>query len=183
MLIVEGSDLVGKTTFVKLLLEQAEKEGYPMVPQHFGLIPKGWAYYEDYLPYVHARTVMDRFVLSEIVYGSVIRGGSGIDVETYRLLDAHLRLNGSFTVVLYGDPSWYSRHLNEVYDADCESFSRPHLENVNLAFAELVRAVKWNEYQPDVDAMWDVSHGWPADTDAAVVMQRYLERLKNAKIR
>lgn len=73
MLVVEGPDLVGKTTFAASLAARLNELGWPHLYRHFGKQPECWAqdpvrlYRLSMTPYV----VQDRFHLSEVVYAAV----------------------------------------------------------------------------------------------------------------
>lgn len=163
MLIVEGPDMIGKTTLCEALIKRLNALGYPLIPQHFGLLPKGWNYYADYLPFMNARTVMDRFILSEVVYGNVLRGSTQLDPETYRMLDAQLRLQGSVTVVIYATDEWLSKQIVDKYAQRDEKFSPAQIMQVNRGFANLVNS-EVTEHNPwvqgyacDVDFTYEVN--------------------------
>ena len=100
MLIIEGADMCGKTTFIhKMLLPQLPGHVYA----HFGKLPARWDYFWSYLPHMAYNAVMDRFHLSEVVYRQARGENCKLSAETYRLLDAKLRLIGGVTVVFTAD--------------------------------------------------------------------------------
>jgi len=166
--------MVGKTTFIKSLLKKLNEMNYPVLPQHFGLIPAGWDYYWDYLKFMNQRVIMDRFILSEVVYGQVIRGYSKITPETYRMLDANLRLNASVTVVIVGDAVWYEKQVNEIHSQRTEAFSIEQNIAVNEKFKDVAYSPSY-----DVDFVWQVSDsvGYPAESFVAQVIKLYAERM------
>ena len=155
MLIVEGSDCVGKTTLCNELIKQLNGRGYPVIPQHFGLLPSNWNYYDDYLPFMNTRTAMDRFIMSEVVYGHVIRNGTKLTPELYRRLDAHLRLQGSVTVVVTADDDWLRRQLRAKIASRQEAFNIDQIVAVNHAFRDLVSHYRDDDGCPDWVAGYD----------------------------
>jgi thymidylate kinase len=146
MLIVEGSDLVGKSTVVKKLLESVELQQKGYTPDHFGLLPEGFEYYWGYIDRSARRVVMDRFHMSEIVYGRMIRGGAKIDEEEYRLIDAHLRNLGAVTVIITADASLIKERSLERE----EVFNVEQILSVNDGFRQVADRL-FAGYEPDFD--------------------------------
>lgn len=103
MLIVEGSDRVGKTTLCQKLVKYLGNSG-PWMYRHFGPLPPGWTHPWDYFPAMSRHVVQDRFHLSEWAYRTA-EGDTKLTFssEMYRLVDARLRLLGSVTVVITAD--------------------------------------------------------------------------------
>lgn len=167
MLIVEGSDCVGKTSLCNELIKQLNSRGYPVIPQHFGLLPSNWNYYDDYLPFMNTRTVMDRFIMSEVVYGHVIRNGTKLSPELYRRLDAHLRLQGSVTVVVTANDYWMRQQLDAKMASRQEVFNADQIMTVNHAFYDFVNCRRDNDecpdwaidYEPDCDFVYHINDG------------------------
>jgi thymidylate kinase len=106
LLIVEGPDGVGKTTLCRALLKRFHENhkrysAFPVIYHHFSRPPSCWHFPRSYLPYVTRHTVCDRFHLSEMCYALVRPGGADPFTENMvRLLEAHLMLAGSYTVLL-----------------------------------------------------------------------------------
>ncbi len=111
MLIVEGSNLVGKTMLVGSLCHVANKQGYAMIPQSFGKLPDTWDFSTDYLPYVNNQTVMDRFILSEIIQGEASEHDSRISPQIYEALQMYLSSFSCMTISISVDRSFYEKHL------------------------------------------------------------------------
>jgi thymidylate kinase len=135
MIILEGADCVGKTTLQSRILDFIRaRTDYPVVPAHFGRLPSKWDYYWDYLPHINRFTVMDRFVLSEMAYGSVLRGGHRLSEP--RLLQAELSRVGSVTAVLYAsDPSV----IKDRYSKEREAFPLEGVLRVNEWYRAYLR--------------------------------------------
>lgn len=113
MLILEGADGLGKTNFAQRCVDYAAtKPEWPaVIYSHFTRLPPHWDYYRNYLPYITPYTVMDRFHMSEIVYGTVHRGSTKIDEQKLRLLDAQCDLVGTYTVVFVAPSDEHMREL------------------------------------------------------------------------
>jgi hypothetical protein len=173
VLIVEGADLLGKTTLVEQLLQGLSDLGH--IPDHFGLLPEGWDYGWDYVGRMNRKVVMDRLIMSELVYGTVVRDGPRISPERYRWLDGQLRLRGAFTVVLVGSMGLVNRRFAErsdrVYDLDM-------VQDVNQGFKGLVRGDEFRDYRPDWDMRWelDFAYPWIRPDAVQVILDQYRER-------
>ena len=193
MIVIEGTDLVGKTSLCNVLLKTLHENGYPLIPQHFGLLEDDWDFYWDYLPFINRRTVMDRFTMSEVVYGNVIRDRSRISPETYRLLDAHMRLQGTVTVVVTASDEWLESQLDRKYDGQREKFQPEQILAVNAGFKALLdtcydKRHPWaNEFACDWDVRIDVycTADMPSTNADLVesIVNLYLKRQQNLEVR
>ena len=102
MIIVEGTDLVGKTTVAnQLVLRAAGTLNY----KHYSRLPDDWDYYYDYLNDIHCRSVLDRFHMSEIAYAYA--RGEKPDVRQnpwwYNAIDRQCIAAGGMTVIITAD--------------------------------------------------------------------------------
>lgn len=189
MLIIEGSDCVGKTTLCRELLKRLNAVDCAMIPQHFGQLPKNWDYYRDYLPYISSHTVMDRFIMSEIVYGHVLRGRSPLLPEMYRLLDARLRLCGAVTVLIVANDAWYDEQLRDKYSEREQAFTVDQVKAVNAGFKRLAlrcRNESWTtDYTVDIDFPYvcDKDTGYPANDDLFIntVVSTFVKRQQSLR--
>ena len=111
MLIVEGTDLVGKTTLCRQLVETLNALGRPHTYSWLGLLPRGWDYHWDYVARMVNPVVQDRFYLSEAAYGVAARREPRLGTRELDLLDAELRVRGGFTVLLLA----HDEVLEELY--------------------------------------------------------------------
>ena len=180
MLIIEGSDLVGKTTFARKLVEYLNGLDVPVIYAHFGLLPASWNYYWDYLDHMNRRVVMDRFIMSEVVYGAACRGHSQIDASTYRLLDARIRLYNGVTVVMTAKPTFieeqYTKHK------DRETFQLDDVLAVNALYREIAARHRLRfgqeEWVMDVDHWINVTDAdhYACDANVERVANTWLER-------
>ena len=151
MLIIEGSDLVGKTTLIKAICDEASERGFPMIPQHFGLLPNNWDFYGDYFPYVTQRTVMDRFILSEVVYGETLRDGSRIHEGYFKALQAYIETYKSMTVIIAAEPEFFKEHVHRQMQYRAEVFREDQICKVNDAFLSVMVNRHLNEFEIDYD--------------------------------
>jgi len=175
---------VGKTTLCKRLIIELEAKGYPVIHQHFGLLPNNWDYYWDYLKFMNMRTVMDRFIMSEIVYGLIIRNNAKTSPEVYKLLDAHLRLQGSVTVVVTANDAWLRKQLDEKYSGRDEMYKPQQILDVNRGFQDLTKTntIRGVKYACDFDFVYEVDDRSPmpssCDELVRMIVAKYAERVE-----
>lgn len=133
MLILEGTDLTGKTTFAKQLLKLPffESEGY--VYQHLSKLPYGFDHCWHYKALASRRAIWDRFHMSEIVYAAVRHEDTKLYPERYRWVDGCLRLLGALTVIITADESLLRGRMREG-----EMYTLDQILEVNRRFTEIL---------------------------------------------
>ncbi len=100
LIILEGADLVGKTTLASLFVSR----GYYL--HHEGPPPSGVTACEHYSQVVeklvaaHEDVVIDRFHLGEIVYGICAERGSSVTPRQIRALEQELVLRHSARIIV-----------------------------------------------------------------------------------
>lgn len=106
MIIVEGPDCSGKTTFCKALMEGLQHR-WPAysnrIYAHFTRLPPNFDYYWNYVDRMSKGVIQDRFHMSEIIYSKVRGQVTFLDEETYRMVDARLALLGCIQVLITAD--------------------------------------------------------------------------------
>ena len=168
MLIIEGTDGLGKTTLVKKLVAALEPHG-PWVGQHFTRLPLTWQHPESYQPFIHQYVVRDRFHMSEPAYSYGRGEKTNLTDEKYRIIDSWCRLVGAFTVVLVTpDHSFISDLHDDMYDDEV-----------------IIRANDWfrqlqNSSEYDWDMILEVP-SYPDETDIDHILTCYLERQRCVK--
>lgn len=188
MLIVEGTDLVGKSTLCNELIRRLWLLGYPIVYQHFGILPASWDYFEDYISFMNKRVCMDRFIMSEVVYGETSRSGSKISPMKYYELDGYLRVNQSVTVVIVADDSWlhaqyeclvdrspYSDILRQTKKRK-EYYGEEVILKANQGFIDIVDGQ--TKYFCDYDFVFKVTNEMPSSNNEFVnsIIEKFLKR-------
>lgn len=188
MLVLEGADGLGKTAFAHACLKYvwSTKENPPVIYQHFDRPPPQFDHYRHYLPYVTPYTVMDRFHIGELVYGTAFRGGSRVTSDRLRLLDAHLALVGSYVVCfvagsLNAQGALYRRSCDE----RPEMYKLDGVLKVHALYEKLMHSgavVSGGEaLRPHVDkyVVVDGTHAYPSSSDSLVkvVCDTWLSRL------
>lgn len=175
MIIIEGSDLVGKTSFAKALLNHKALSSSGYIYKHFSRLPTSFDFCAGYMNNASKNSVQDRFHMSEPVYSLIRRESeSALTPEKYRLVDAHLRLLGAYTVVITCKESLLSDRMraDEMYDLD-------QILQVNREFSSAVtHDGPWRGYQMDWDCHIHCNENEPFPTDQNVehVIGEYLFR-------
>lgn len=126
MIVVEGSDLVGKST---LCVELAARIGRPI--QHWGPLPQEFDYFESYVraigPYVY-----DRFILSELVYSAIARGH--FKLQHWNLLQALMLAQGAVVIIMTQDDDTLRARYKRP-----EMFKLDLIQEVNLTYHNITR--------------------------------------------
>lgn len=178
MLIIEGPDLVGKTTLCHELIERLNETGPNIAYEygHSGIPPSDWDYYWSYVKRMRPNIVQDRFYLSEVAYGTVARKKTRVTGKTMRLLQAQLRLVGAFTVVLTAPDGLikdvYGRHEKE------EDFSLDEILAVNHFFQGMLNRSDYYDIDYSMDAC-QYRTGWEGAYTVDEIVDLYLEVQKH----
>lgn len=132
MLILEGSDHLGKTTAAKRLVELAAQDArYPARYAHMSRPNSVFNFDSDYDDMMSRYAVQDRFHLGGAVWHEGVLNSAGIFE-----IDRRLRTYGTLTVVMYtSHESWYRERL--VKHGKAELFGVDALLEANRKFAEL----------------------------------------------
>lgn len=171
MIIVEGTDGLGKTTLCQTLLKQLPTHVY----SHFTRLPEGFDYYWGYKERISPNIVQDRFHMSEVCYARMRNEDTKLDPETYRLVDATLRRAGAYTVVLIGSDSLITKRgiqKDEMYDTS-------QILKANSYFISMVDGGHLEDfYRPDVDFVINLTERYPYVDERTVahVLEGYHRR-------
>lgn len=171
MLILEGPDLVGKTTICKRLCEALPRHMY----RHFGLLPPDFNYFHDYEIHSGHYFVQDRFHMSELVYGTVCRGQTPITPNLYRFIDGMLMLKGAMTIVVCFEDTAL---LKERYKQRKEMFDEGQVLAVNSAYFDIENY--FEEYDVHYDFFITLNRDQPFVTDRQlqIILDAYIDREK-----
>lgn len=144
MLILEGADMLGKTTFANNL-----KAAWPDVQMDKCGLPE--AEYRGVAPWLARyghNTVCDRHFLSEPIYGLVCRGKSNLTTDEFWELQERLvdETPGVDILVWIAGDDTYKQVVDERYDAGREAFSPAQCHQVSAAYQELMLRREWRGY-------------------------------------
>lgn len=153
MLVIEGGDLVGKSTLVKRAVERLNARGWPHMPMHLTRPPEDFDYYQGYVDKMSLETVWDRFHLSCLAYRRHDDRRCSMTPLKYELVDAAHRMLGGMVIVVTASAAViearYARRGDAMYDL-------PHTLDVNQTFIDMT-GLRWitvrdAEYQYHIDA-------------------------------
>jgi len=176
MIIVEGADGTGKSTLCRNLLDRLGEE---YVYAHLSRPPEGFDVWYGHLGMINRFTVQDRFHMGEIVWpharGEAV-GTWRMQPETYRLLDARLRLVGSFTVVL---TCWHDQLAERLAKSE-HMYDQTTILRANNAYLDIVNTGRFGLYRPDYDYVVRETqfHPYPSSSDVNDIVHQYLQRQK-----
>jgi len=145
MIIIEGTDLVGKTTLCKALCEHDTLLKAGITYSSLSRLPPGFDMLHHHRARMACGLVQDRFHMSEVVYSLAADRVSRLSSEIYRLLDAMVTLHGGIIVIVTAD-EWL---LRERYAAnkEREMFSLDVVLRANELFLKIA-AIKHVPGQP-----------------------------------
>jgi hypothetical protein len=146
MIVIEGADGVGKTTLARELCHRLHL-GY----EHYGMLPEGWRYFEDYMPSIRRDVVLDRFIMSELVYGTRLRRGCLIGEDEFRGLEALMALQGCLTVVIVA-------HHSRLPKRD-DKFTGEQVWSVNELYSSMYFGTSRLKIKPTIDLAYMLHPG------------------------
>ncbi len=134
MLIIEGSDLVGKTTLAKKLVMMGTPMG-PLIYRSLGILPGDWDYDRDYTNMMSYNVVCDRMYLSEIVYGALVRGYTLVKDAQVKKLTEMVEMYAGMHLIITADNSVLEKNHKARGD---DTFNFSTIVKANEAFIDLV---------------------------------------------
>lgn len=147
MLILEGSDSLGKTTAAKKLLKMAmEDNKYPVWYAHMSRPAKCFDFFRDYSDMMSKYAIQDRFHLGSLIWHEGV-----MTRERMRIIEGELAIRGSLTVVLYtSDDEWYSKQLE--LDKKDQMFDKDKLVAANKFYRSFAEYGEWpvDLYRADI---------------------------------
>lgn len=177
MIIIEGADQVGKTTFANALARRMSRELYAneglydRVYRHLSRPPADFDHFNGYVERVGPH-VWDRFHLGAIAYGKLLgHGGCGTPKQML-WVQKYLRWQGAIVIILHADRWWLKEHLDRTRD---EMYTHDLILDVNDIFRMLSKNANHGELYCDFEH--DVTDGkFPDDKMLEQVMEAWRER-------
>ena len=143
MLIIEGPDMLGKTTFARKLVEALDCVHI----DKFGLPEVSYTTPGEWLARYDVNAIADRYVISEPLYGLICRNKANMSVQAFLDVWYGLQDRGGYHVlVFYADPADYDKILEQRYDPAREAFSKDQCRLVNKAYFDLATVGNWKGY-------------------------------------
>lgn len=181
MLIIEGADLVGKTTLAKALAKKLNSRSWPHVYQHLSRLPHEWAHHavENYARLCSPYVVRDRFHMSELVYSDARREEPTLSPGTYRTVDQIVRSYCGFTIVVVATPDLIEeRYRREVAGGRAEMYDVERVLLVNQHFTDIAtQAGRWRDYSIAFDHVISCDRDHPFPDPDQILLSAYCRRL------
>lgn len=175
MLILEGSDCLGKTTFAKLLLDEANSRNmYPTFYSHMSRPNSVFDFFLDYKDMITTFAIQDRFHLGGIVWHDAI---SQAKLE---IIEGWLRSVGSMIIVFYTkDHRWFEEKIKN--DKRENLLDIDTMLKANKRYVDLV--LKYDVLHPIIDTTFNIKSyddscpQYPNRNDAKQIIDKWFERL------
>lgn len=173
MLIVEGCDMVGKTTLAQALTTHLNNRGHPHIYTHFSKLPSQFHHVWGYLPFFHPHVVQDRFYMSRFAYGRACRNQVvPTDVER-RILESWFHLVGGYRVVVFAD----ERFLQQQWESKGDRREMYDLDQIKRTNQHYVHMLATKELHVDMEIRVANDGVWPTDW-CQDILKAYEERTK-----
>jgi len=146
MLIIEGSDCLGKTTLANSILKRIQELGEVATIRHLGRPDATFDFYTDYFPMIEPSVIQDRFHLGALAYHDNV-----MTANQLRIIEGWIYSHGGFIILMYaGNFQKYKIRIKN--DPRGNLLKVPILEEANKRFYELVHYNK----KVIIDFSWDL---------------------------
>jgi hypothetical protein len=169
MLVIEGSDGLGKTTFAKAIVRYVvEHDYYPVMYSHMTRQNGSFNFFEQYKPFCNPFTVQDRFHLGGIAYHT-----KKITLNRLRIIEGWIHGQGGQVIILYcPDFHQYEKYIEQdlrgnLLDTDllieanrryyCMAEERSHPQPI---FDEAIAVKPEEQIYPNEDTVERVAEEW-----------------------
>lgn len=130
MLIIEGSDLVGKTTLCEALVKHVQGCGWPAVYSHFTKLPETFHHVLGYLPHMQRMVIRDRFYVSRMAYSRACMNQRDLSARDWAYLDGRAAAYGALHVIFTAD----DEDLRQRFKAEREMYDIERILAANREF-------------------------------------------------
>jgi thymidylate kinase len=96
MLIIEGSDCLGKTTLANSILKRVQELGEAATIRHLGRPDATFDFYTDYFSMIEPTVIQDRFHLGALAYHDNV-----MTADHLRIIEGWIFSGGSLVILLY----------------------------------------------------------------------------------
>lgn len=148
MIIVEGADLTGKTTFARKLA-QALGFDYAHLSRLPPLFDKQFNHYLDYLPLIKPNVVWDRFHMSEVAYSYARNEDPStwkIKPSYYYALDRMLLKRATIIIVVTAEREVIAERFFRA--ARSEMYSLEQIQRANEAYCQMMSGALFHDFLP-----------------------------------
>lgn len=174
MIILEGTDNLGKTTFAhKLRTRLRERLQIDYAYTHFTVLSPSFRFPMDYLPFFTHNTMLDRFYQSELAYSAARGVQSRVSDAMASKLDAIAELAGCTRVLFLASST------RRVADDREQMFDTGVIQRANEAYDQLYAT---RRLQFDYILHLDGGNPWPSDQQLESVCQLVRQRRVDASV-
>lgn len=150
MLVIEGTDCMGKTTLARSIWSHPQIQALGMEIQHLSRLPLGHDRLWHYINRMNINGIFDRFWISELAYAAA-RGDAEILLtpERLKLVQAAASLNCCMTVLIVAeDPVVVSSNWNkdEMYSRELVLSANAHFKRLEHYADFVIRRFKADDY-------------------------------------
>jgi len=147
MIIIEGPDLVGKTTLAKKIAERAK-----LRYRHLSRMPDVFDFFHGYTQMMHPHVVHDRMFLSEPVYATARGDQTPLTPERFHYVQGYAQTIGCITISVMTsleaiEKRYREREAEEMYN--WETMVRVHATWMELLYPSMSNPL-W-KYHPHID--------------------------------
>jgi len=143
MILIEGPDLVGKTTLANVLKGHLQLEY-----DHFGKETEAYSVL-DYFARIRPNTICDRMAISKMVYGGTFNDQRLMTAGELRSIVSMISAVGGVVVIVaprhQEDMAWYRDRLMATYKDEDELYDPEQNIKVAEAYMDLSQNVVWRE--------------------------------------
>ena len=165
MIILEGTDHVGKTTFAKLLCGLMSAHFGGEVGGHYSHMSKPREDFDHLSGYFGGigPVVQDRYHLGSLVYGRILRKGTFPSARRMRIVQAYLNWRGCITVIFTCQRDVLAKRLAESVSKE-EMYRADQILDAGDAYYALTKST--NDGEPYCDFHIDVTDKFPGEKEA-----------------
>lgn len=175
MIILEGADHTGKTTFAQKICEILATRLGGSPSSYYGHMTRPSDDFDHVVGYMSQVTsrCQDRFHLGSIVYGYILCGGSFTTPRKMRVVQQYLRWRGCITVIMSCERDKLRKRLASAVDRK-EMYSNDKILDANEAFRGL--AFSTNSGVMYADHHIDVTDKWPDEDKATEIIDDWWKK-------
>lgn len=176
MIILEGTDSVGKTMMAQTLCEIVAGRtgcGAQQLYGHMSRPPDDFDHVSEYMRGVRLG-VQDRYHLGSIVYGRILGGGTFPQPRKMRVVQAYLRWMGCHVVIVTCSRDSLRERLMKDVSRREEMYRVDQILDAGDAYAGLARSTNMGE--PYCDELIDVTRSWPTRDQLSGIVDRWHQK-------
>ena len=147
MLIIEGPDMIGKTTLVAQIARMIRDRHHGFAPtlEKYSFEEIMYMTTKEWISRIKNWNIVDRFCPSALIYGPYyFHGKAKVSALNHGRVMREVKKRGGLLVVLYATESHYERLLTECYPTRHEAFPPDVCREGNRAYAKFAASALCN---------------------------------------